>query len=1132
MSTISTLGPVGYNPTGDYDATKTYEKLDVVVYQGSSYVAISDSIGQLPTNTTYWELIAKKGDTGDTGATGNGVVGISKTSTVGLVDTYTMSYTNGNSDTFTVTNGEDGEVTQGQLDAVQAELDYNELVENALPKVTGSGSTSTLNDTAESPLKLILEPSELSQASVPTPSSPQDIHTVNGNNTITIQNKNICISSSKISNAIIAFQLTKAIKKTFTLSFTTNETLTGNSLYFVIDGENRTIYQNLTGSGRISQTVTISDEIYDEIQEATTFDLRIYKNNGNFNAPIDAQIENTNQVSNYVQHQEQSLSLNLGTIEYCKIGDYADEFYKATSSDQYMQSGKWYQKEKIGNVYLDSLVSWTVRNLTDTNLYFTTSEYDLDINPSGTGLSTHFPYVSDLSTNDTPGFNFESETGHLRIRIPKTLLSNVSTQENAITSFQNWFSSNDVMIYFVRNSVRNVLLPSTPEQLNIQAALNTIYETAIAYQGQTNISQTNADLPFVIKSETFMEISSSDVSRWDNKQDALVSGTNIKTVTNKSLLGSGNVSIDYSDIDNTPSIPTKISDLTNDNNTVTDENYVHTDNNYTNDEKTKLSGLENYDDTAIANELKRAEMVYNALPKVTSSGTNITLDDTAECPMELELEPSELSQQTTTGKNKIKLTVSTGSLGNNVSVTKNSDGTLKVNGTANENIFAKIGEASVTAGTQYFLSGCPSGGGSSSYRLYITGNSSAYDSGNGSAYQPTSTGTINIYIAIYSGTTVNNLIYKPQLELGSAGTSFEEPTNGQPSPNPDYPQDVHIIIGDNEIKVGNVNIWDEQWELGSLDADTGEETSSTAIIRTKNYIQVRPNTTYYCYTGKIIGQGSASIPIYCYDKNKNYLGSSARISVNNTTFTTASNCYFIKWRTGSEYGTTYLNDICINVSNASINGTYYAHQEQSLPLTLGDLEYCKIGDYADMFYKATSSDTSLQEGKWYLKKNIDKTTLNGSEAWNTLSYAYYTSKLNDVIKNVSSSDQNKYLINTHFPSVSAYQAGTQGLNGMYTVNEQVYLRGYSSTFVDAQALKTWLSTNNVDVYFVLATPTYTLLNNTLQTELDNIYEWTKSYQDQTNISQTNAELPFIINAKAIYDLSKLVTRVDLLESEV
>ena len=45
---------------------------------------------------------------GDTGAAGVGISSIDLTSTAGLVDTYTITYTDGNTTTFTVTNGQDG----------------------------------------------------------------------------------------------------------------------------------------------------------------------------------------------------------------------------------------------------------------------------------------------------------------------------------------------------------------------------------------------------------------------------------------------------------------------------------------------------------------------------------------------------------------------------------------------------------------------------------------------------------------------------------------------------------------------------------------------------------------------------------------------------------------------------------------------------------------------------------------------------------------------------------------------------------------------------------------------------------------------------------------------------------------
>lgn len=48
------------------------------------------------------------GERGETGATGNGIESVTKTGTSGLVDTYTILFTDGTSTTFTVTNGQDG----------------------------------------------------------------------------------------------------------------------------------------------------------------------------------------------------------------------------------------------------------------------------------------------------------------------------------------------------------------------------------------------------------------------------------------------------------------------------------------------------------------------------------------------------------------------------------------------------------------------------------------------------------------------------------------------------------------------------------------------------------------------------------------------------------------------------------------------------------------------------------------------------------------------------------------------------------------------------------------------------------------------------------------------------------------
>ena len=61
----------GPNFKGEYVNVTTYSVGDSVSYVGSSYVAVQSTVGNLPTNTVYWQVIAEKGNTGATGATGS-----------------------------------------------------------------------------------------------------------------------------------------------------------------------------------------------------------------------------------------------------------------------------------------------------------------------------------------------------------------------------------------------------------------------------------------------------------------------------------------------------------------------------------------------------------------------------------------------------------------------------------------------------------------------------------------------------------------------------------------------------------------------------------------------------------------------------------------------------------------------------------------------------------------------------------------------------------------------------------------------------------------------------------------------------------------------------------------------------
>lgn len=59
-----------FSPKGEYNPSTAYKALNIVSQNGSSYVAIQDTQGNPPTNTTYWQLLAERGKQGEQGVQG------------------------------------------------------------------------------------------------------------------------------------------------------------------------------------------------------------------------------------------------------------------------------------------------------------------------------------------------------------------------------------------------------------------------------------------------------------------------------------------------------------------------------------------------------------------------------------------------------------------------------------------------------------------------------------------------------------------------------------------------------------------------------------------------------------------------------------------------------------------------------------------------------------------------------------------------------------------------------------------------------------------------------------------------------------------------------------------------------
>ena len=456
-----------------------------------------------------------QGIQGETGATGNGISSITKISEVGAVSTYRITFTD---NTYFDYEVENGEVTQTQLDELQARLDLCKKISNALPSITGTGTSVTLNNTANSPMDIGLNPSEISQSITPTPSNPQDVHVTTGNNTIKVCGKNLFDSEDwystlhSISNTsmlketvngidyykfkasgIATYQYMKGEFKENTqytvsckgLRYPSATTSTGFQFYytdstnssFYINSNTETIYSLTSSANKTIDYIRVS---YADSGYALIRDIML--------------VEGT--TTDYEIYQSQTYPKTLGNLEYCKIGDYSDKFFKNTiDSKEYnstLQLNKWYLKKNIGKIILNGTETWT--------LFSSQGRYSFYTNiASGIGknvLSDHFTCNTTIGFPDIGELVYNGDTNkNMIFRSPDE-----TTIQDA-PAFKTWLSTHNVTVYFRLATSTYTLLNDT-----LQTQLDNL-AYALSYQEQTNISQTNQDLPFNINARATRDIS-------------------------------------------------------------------------------------------------------------------------------------------------------------------------------------------------------------------------------------------------------------------------------------------------------------------------------------------------------------------------------------------------------------------------------------------------------------------------------------------------------------------------------------------------------------------------------------------------------------------------------------------------
>ena len=315
--------------------------------------------------------------------------------------------------------------------------------------------------------------------------------------------------------------------------------------------------------------------------------------------------------------------------------------------------------------------------------------------------------------------------------------------------------------------------------------------------------------------------------------------------------------------------------------------------------------------------------------------------------------------------------------------------------------------------------------------------------------------------------------------------------NGTPTPS--SPINVNVVSGDNEVVVCGKNLFDltkYPFYTNTAYNSSGTLQGWTGYCGIQAYFPVESNTTY-TFSNNL--NKPFSYGLVFYDTSKNIISN----IVNETfTFTTPNNCKYIRFAIYSSTIPTW-----VQIEKGTTATTYEPYTSQNYPLYLGDIELNKIGTYQDYIYKTD---------KWYLHKEIKKIVFNGTENWKL---AERTGTSNGVFYIENYLTTYGVVANTSFSNYSTYYTGYSAQVGSFDIHYgQIRFYAYSST-ATIQNWKDMIASNNLIVYSILATPTNTeITNTTLITQLEQL-KGAMSYEGQTNISQVNNDLPFILKVK-------------------
>ena len=407
---------------------------------------------------------------------------------------------------------------------------------------------------------------------------------------------------------------------------------------------------------------------------------------------------------------------------------------------------------------------------------------------------------------------------------------------------------------------------------------------------------------------------------------------------------------------------------------------------------------------------------------VTVSDVNnisLTVNDSETAPIESVEAYGNIEQFSTTGAQMLDIpSLSTKNyLG--VIFTPKPDGTVIATGTSTGVSYIDLRSLEPLPLGNYYISGCPVGGGSNGYQIMVyTLKDGLFrvlgaDNGNGFAFTVSDDNAIVIRIILRAGTS-GPLTFKPMLSAGASAKPWEPYTGGKPSPNPEFPQDIkgvgwtpnllsfkewHDIIVLNSSKgvTRGTAVWDFSLNYITLTA-TGNDCFTSFNIETDIVykIPVKPNKKYSLTWNAIGNIGK----VYLFRNGS----SSSLVSIDNTVgilrITTNADTTFVTFRLGvnnTGESCTYTNLMFMEDDNFTTKYIDYADKEKGV---------LNIDTTGLNLFDASKLPSKTIDGVSLTNNNDGSFTITGS---NTLTHDFfytYTYSREDSLKIIEYIEKN------------------------------------------------------------------------------------------------------------------------------